>query len=156
VHLDGWQRSIAKAIQDVAPEVAAPRHERPSVPITAEQLAEHRTSFKARWPELARIEILRIRDILPHLVFDADRAIANATSALTVYNAAFGEILLDRFDGPHNRDLPKLRLDGNDWNDLAQLRYLQRDRRWVTRDVRWRRVVASAGHSNRVIGPEDL
>jgi hypothetical protein len=155
---EAWRRSVLGAVEEHWPGVCAARASGRRVPLAAHEYAAMRESLAGVDP-LVRVEYVRtFRTLGVAPLGDAAEpdALAALRGALEVFVLVFREAVLDLFDGPHNAAAPKIRFEPNDAWDLAQLRYAQGPRVWVTLDRRWRALAARAGVPDRVRGPEEV
>ena len=106
---------------------------------------------------LLRIEAEEVKIALEHPSRHTDEWIVNAlTPHLDVYLEFFREVCLDRFSGPHNDNERRVRFEDNDWNDVAQWRYLQNGAVWVTNEKRWPRLAARTKYPDSIAHPSQV
>lgn len=153
-----WRRRWRRTMHPIAREAMRPRHKRGSTTLSAAEYTRNRKALLSDSRGLALDEVGEMaRRFGPSPLVDwkAPELPYRLEPALTTYCAVLSEALLDRFDGPHNEGMPKIEFSCNDWYDVAQLRYVQADRVWVTNESVWHEMARRAGVHKQVLHPRD-
>jgi hypothetical protein len=154
-----WEKSITGVLRRRAPGIIEERRQGRTHSIDEATVHRLRTALGSDSGALADIEIAGMRSKfgpVPELRASDPGLRARLALLLEVHARAFIAAILDIFDGPHNPNRKKIRLEENDWYDLAQLRYVQAGTVWVTLDKRWVTLAPGAGLQEYIRRPIDI
>jgi hypothetical protein len=154
-----WLSSITKAVEAGAPGIVSARKKGIVVRMDRRTLNESKAALVKDSLALAKVELAGMRHVFadwPTVDLSDPTLPARLLPLLAVHVAAFHVAILDRFDGPHNDGRKKIEWTGNDWFDLAQLRYVQPGWCWVTSDKRWVAIARQHGLTDSIKAPDEV
>ena len=154
-----WARSIRNAIDGVHAGLPDARKRQHPVTIPRVEYERIRGQWLTQADAFVDYQIARTQNTLGDELpsgWDTADARQRIREALQAHVAIHAEAILDCFDHPFNANRRKVRLEGNDWYDLAQTRYLAEDRIWVTDDRRWIGIGEQARTPGRIVSPSGL